>query len=185
SVSPYQPPGLWKEVAYGEKFTAQEYKQHHGPDLYRRSMYTFWKRQSPPPSMMVFDTPNREVCTARRSRTNTPLQALDLMNDPQYVEASRALAERMMKEGGKTPDQRVSYAFCLATARQPSAKEKDILLNVYHAQLKEYEQDTNEAKALISVGDSKPDPKLDVSELAAYSTVASMILNLDETITKS
>src|SRR5687767_9311067 len=110
SVFPYQPPGLWEELmsrSDGDQFTAQKYVQSHGADLYRRSMYTFWKRTSPPPSLSAFDAPDRETCTVRRGRTNTPLQALVLMNDPTYVEAARKLAERVMKEAGASPEERI------------------------------------------------------------------------------
>src|SRR5206468_7017751 len=125
SVSPYQPKGLWQELAArqdSKNWSAQFFVQSHGKDLYRRTMYTFWKRTSPPPQLVTFDAPDREVCTVRRSRTNTPLQALVLMNDPTYVEASRKLAERMIRHA-KTPEARLTFAFRLATARPPSAKE--------------------------------------------------------------
>ena len=184
SVRPYQPPGLWKEVAYGASFTAQVFKQDEGDALYRRSMYTFWKRQSPPPGMMIFDAPNREACTVQRSRSNTPLQALALLNDPQYVEAARFLAERMLKETGETPEERLAYAFQLATARTPSQVEQEVLLGIYESQMQRFSEDTDSAKAYLSVGDAPYDASLAPEELAAWSTVASMILNLDETITK-
>ena len=116
SVKPYQPAGLWKELG------GEDYQQDTGEGLYRRSLYTFWKRTVPPPSMMNFDAAGREACTVRENRTNTPLQALDLMNDPAYVEASRVLAERMMREGGATPESRISFAFRLATARRPRVR---------------------------------------------------------------
>lgn len=185
SVKPYQPPGIWKEVAYGAGYTAQAYEQDTGESLYRRSMYTFWKRQAPPPGMMIFDAPNRETCISRRARTNTPLQALALMNDPQFVEAARALAQRIMTEGGPKPAQRIRYAFRLATARTPSRKELAILINIYEAQLAEFQQDEEGAKSLLAVADSTPAEDLDTAELAAWSAVTSVILNLDETITKS
>ena len=121
SVSPYQPKGLWEEMAFGEGYTGQIYVQSKGKDLYRRSMYTVWKRTVPPPALVTFDAPDREKCTARRSLTNTPLQALVLMNDPTYVEAARFLAARMMTEGGKTQTSRVNFAFRLATGRLPDA----------------------------------------------------------------
>ena len=120
SVSPYQPRGLWEELmsrADGDNWTAQKYKQSSGKDLYRRTMYTFWKRTCPPPSLTTLDAPDRETCVVRRSRTNTPLQALVLMNDPTYVEASRKLAERILTEGGKTVDDQLTFAFRLATAQ--------------------------------------------------------------------
>jgi hypothetical protein len=185
SVSPYQPKGLWKEVAYGAGFTAQVFEQGAGDELYRRSMYTFWKRQSPPPQMMVFDAPNRESCSVRRSRTNTPLQALTLMNDPQFVEAARVMAQRVMDEApADTPEARVRYAFELATQRPPKPEEAAVLLSVYKAEQETYREDTAAAQALVEVGES-PVPEADPAELAAWSTVTSVLLNLDETITKS
>jgi hypothetical protein len=184
SAKPYQPKGIWEDVAYGGEFTAQRYVQDSGDNLYRRSMYTFWKRQAPPPDMSVFDAPSREVCTARRTRTNTPLQALALLNDPQYVEAARALAQRIMTHAGAGPAERLAYGFKLATARRPNAQEASILLDVYIHQLEEYRAKPEDAVKLLSVGESARDTDLDSCELAAWSTVASMILNLDETITK-
>jgi len=185
SVKPYQPEGLWKEVSYGgDDFSGQVFVQDTGEDLYRRSMYTFWKRQSPPPGMLIFDAPNREVCAARRARTNTPLQALALMNDTQYVEASRVLAERMMTEAGPEPMDRVMYAFELATAREPEPEECKVLLKAFNEQVETYREDEEAAKALLSVGEHPRDESLDVPELAAWTTIASVILNLDETITK-
>ncbi len=184
SVYPYQPKGLWEEMAIGEGFTGQRYTPGSGPDLYRRGMYTVWKRTVPPPSLTTFDAPDREKCLARRSVTNTPLQALVLLNDPTYVEASRALAQRMMKEGGKTPDARVNFAFRLATARTPSPQEKAVLVQTYDEQLADFHRQQDDAAKLLSVGESKYDSRLDKTQLAAWTTVASMILNLDETITK-
>lgn len=184
SVYPYQPKGIWEEMAFGEGFSGQTYKQSTGPDLYRRSMYTVWKRTVPPPSLTTFDAPDREKCTARRILTNTPLQALVLMNDPTYVEAARVLAERMMKEGGKSPADRIDFAFRLATARAPSEREKAVLVDTYQEQLDDFRRQQADAAKLLSVGDSKYDPRLKRPELAAWTTVASMILNLDETITK-
>jgi hypothetical protein len=181
-VFPYQPKGLWEEIAYGDVYSAQTYAPGHGKDLYRRSMYGFWKRTSPPPALITFDAPDREKCTARRAVTNTPLQALVLMNDPTYVEAARVLAEKMMHEGGAA--QRIRYAFRLATAREPNAKEVQVLRNMEQAQLAQYRRNQDAARKLLSVGESKSDPKLDAGELAAWTTVASTILNLDETITR-
>jgi hypothetical protein len=184
SVSPYQPKGLWEEMAFGQGFTGQIYEESTGKDLYRRSMYTIWKRTVPPPALVTFDAPDREKCTARRSVTNTPLQALVLLNDPTYVEASRFLAQRMMTQGGKTPTGRINYAFRLATGRVPDARERAVLLEQAQEALADYRQHGDEAKALLSVGASKSDPRLDPKELAAWTTVAGIILNLDETITK-
>jgi hypothetical protein len=184
SVSPYQPKGLWEEMAFGEGYTGQIYSQSTGKDLYRRSMYTVWKRTVPPPALVTFDAPDREKCTARRSVTNTPLQALVLLNDPTYVEASRFLAARMLTQGGKTAAARIDYAFRLATGRAPDAQERAILLEQAQEAIANYSQHPDEAKELLAVGDSKSDPRLNPKELAAWTTVAGVILNLDETITK-
>jgi hypothetical protein len=184
SVRPYQPSGLWEEMAFGEGFSAQSYQQSHGKDLYRRGMYTFWKRTVPPASLVTFDAPDREKCTARRAFTNTPLQALTLMNDPTYVEAARALAQRTLLEGGKDRNDRIAYAFRLATARKPSRKEKKVLRQLLEERLAEFTRDRQAATKLLSVGESRRDKRLDVAELAAWTTVASAMLNLDETITK-
>ena len=184
SVSPYQPKGLWEDVSFGDGFSAQSYTPSHGDDLYRRSMYTFWKRTSPPPSLITFDAPDREKCTARRLLTNTPLQALVLLNDPTYIEASRALAARILKEGGHDEDQRIRFAFELVTSRQPAAQEVSVLRTLADRESETYRQHPDSAKKLLAVGES-PNPKgVDVSELAAWTTVASALLNLDETITK-
>lgn len=187
SVSPYQPSGLWEELmsrADGANWSAQSYTQSHGDDLYRRTMYTFWKRTSPPPTLSTFDAPDREVCTVRRARTNTPLQALVLMNDPTYVEASRNLAERIMTHGGGSVDNRLTFAFRLATARVPSDEERAVLREFYEAELAHYRQDPKAAKELLAVGESPVNAALDAAELAAWTAVSSAILNLDETVTK-
>ena len=187
SVYPYQPPGLWEELmsrSDGDQFTAQKYVQSHGPDLYRRAMYTFWKRTSPPPALSAFDAPDRETCTVRRGRTNTPLQALVLMNDPTYVEAARKLAERLMTEAGASPEERVAFAFRVATARTPKPEEAAVLRKIYDEQLAVYRSNAEAATKLLRVGESPRDEKLDPAELAAWTTVATTILNLDETVTK-
>ncbi len=183
-VFPYQPKGLWEEIAYGDVYSAQTYTPSRGSDLYRRSMYTFWKRTSPPPSLITFDAPDREKCTARRTVTNTPLQALVLMNDPTYVEAARALAQRTITEAGRDPVKRVRFAFRLATARTPAPAEEQVLLDIARQKLADYRRDPEAASKLLQVGESPVDRRLDKSELAAWTTVASVILNLDETITK-
>lgn len=183
SVKPYQPEGLWAAVSYDGNL---KYQQDHGDDLYRRSMYTFWKRQSPPPGMLTFDAPTRETCTVRRPRTNTPLQALALMNDVTFVEASRVLARRMMtepKESGATA--RIRFAFRLATARHPQSDETRILLDIFQKQLGVYRRNKKAADRLLGVGESPRDKSLDVAEHAAWTTVASIILNMDETVTKN
>jgi hypothetical protein len=185
SVKPYQPEGLWEEVAYGAEFSAQKFTRDEGENLYRRSMYTFWKRQAPPPTMLLFDAPNREICTVKRSRTNTPLQALALMNDPQFVEAARHLALRAIRETGGGVMQRVMHAFKLATAREPTPEECALLVGLYDRQLERYQADAEGAEQLLAVGESELDPAgCSPSELAALAAVASVILNLDETITR-
>jgi hypothetical protein len=184
SVFPYQPKGLWEEMAFGEGFSAQTYEQSHGKDLYRRGMYTFWKRTVPPASLGTFDAPDREKCTARRAQTNTPLQALVLMNDPTYVEASRALAERAILEGGPDANRRLEYAFSLATARKPTGKEAGVLRSLLKNRLASFARDPKAARNLLDVGESPRAKKVDPIEHAAWTTVASVILNLDETVTK-
>jgi len=183
SVKPYQPAGIWYAVGYTDSNTAN-FKRDSGESLYRRSLYSFWKRTAPPPTLVTLDAPSRENCTVRRSRTNTPLAALALMNDEQFVEASRRMAERIMTEGGKGDGQRATYAFRLATSRLPNDAELRVLLDVYRGAAKRFQANAEEAKKLLAVGDSEFDKSLDVSELAAWSMVANMILNLDETITK-
>jgi hypothetical protein len=187
SVSPYQPAGLWQELASrgdSKNWSAQFFVQSHGKDLYRRTMYTFWKRTSPPPQLVTFDAPDREVCTVRRSRTNTPLQALVLMNDPTYVEAARKLGERMIHHA-KRPDERIAFAFRLATARAPSDQELGVLTQALTRQVERYRRDEKAARKLLAVGESPADESVPPAELAAYTILASVILNLDETVTKN
>ncbi len=187
SVSPYQPEGLWDELASradGRNWTAQTYEQSHGVDLYRRSMYTFWKRTSPPPSFATFDAPDRETCVVRRARTNTPLQALVLMNDPTYVEASRKLAERIAVEGGETTAERLEFAFRSVTGRRPLPHEVKVLRELLEHQSLVFAEDPEAADALLSVGEAARRTDCDVAELAAWTVVASALLNLDETITR-
>jgi hypothetical protein len=185
SVFPYQPPGLWEEMAFGGNFSAQKYVQSQGADLYRRSMYTFWKRSVPFPALNTFDAPDREKCTARRIVTNTPLQALVLMNDPTYIEAARAFAERDLAEAGPTETDRIRHAFRLAMDRDPSQREFTILDSLYRRQLAHYEADQKAAAKVITVGESKPNAKIPPPELAAWTLVTSTILNMDETITRN
>jgi hypothetical protein len=178
-AKPYQPPGLWEEVSFGES-----YKPDTGDALYRRSLYTFWKRTVAPPAMVTFDAASRETCIVRANRTNTPLQALNLMNDVTYLEASRKFAERMLKEGGATPEERIGYAFRLAVARPPNPQEQSILLGTLGQFKARYRANPDAALKYISQGSSPLDPKQDPVELAAYTSVASLIFNMDETITK-
>jgi hypothetical protein len=181
SVKPYQPPGLWEAVSYNGD---QTYEQDHGGALYRRSLYTFWKRQAPPPALLTFDGPTRETCTARRSRTNTPLQSLVLLNDVTYIEAGRNLAELMIREGGPEPQGRARYGFRRATGRWPSAGETAALERLYRRQLDAYRSRPESAQALLSAGESSRDPTQGACELAAWTVTASVLLNLDETITR-
>jgi hypothetical protein len=187
SVSPYQPAGLWEELmsrADGDNWTAQKYTQDHGADLYRRTMYTFWKRTCPPPSLATLDAPDRETCTVRRSRTNTPLQALVLMNDPTYVEASRKFAERILREGGNSTADRLAFAFRTVTSRPPTKAELAVLARVLDRQLTTFKANPDAAKHLLASGESPADAALDPAELAAWAMVASAILNTDEAVTK-
>jgi hypothetical protein len=187
SVSPYQPPGLWEELSSrgdSSNWTAQVFQLSQGEDLYRRSMYTFWKRTSPPPQMIALDAPDRETCTVHRARTNTPLQALILMNDPTYVEAARKFAERILNQGGEDDDARLGFAFRLATARTPTKVEFEVLREMLDGQRKIYQHDDDAAQAVMRIGASPIDKELDIRELAAWTMVASAILNLDETLTK-
>ena len=179
SVKPYQPAGLWQELAGGDG-----YKRDKGDGLYRRSLYTYWKRTVAPPFMVNFDSPNRETCTVRETRTNTPLQALDLMNDVTFIEAARKLAERMMTEGGNDVGQRIQFAYELVLSRPPKPEELQIITDTLSGFETRYREDRDSAKEFVSYGDSPVRKKLDLRELAAYSSVASLILNLDETVTK-
>jgi Protein of unknown function (DUF1553)/Protein of unknown function (DUF1549)/Planctomycete cytochrome C len=186
SVSPYQPPGLWQELSSrgdSDQWTAQKYVQSHGQDLYRRTMYTFWKRTSPPPTLVTFDAPDRETCTVRRPRTNTPLQALVLMNDPTYVEAARKLAERAMREA-QTVDERIALAFRLVTGRRPKEEEVGVLRRVFEQQWNNFRKDKQAAAKVLRVGEASRGTDCDDAELAAWASVASVILNLDEAVTR-
>jgi hypothetical protein len=184
SVRPYQPPGLWEAVSFSQEFSSQSYVQSKGDDLYRRGLYVYIKRSLPYPPLTTFDAPNREICTAQRARTSTPLQALVLLNDPGYVEAARALAQRVMKEGGTKVIDRLTYAFRLTLARHPTKKEIEVLQRIYEQQLENFRQDKESAKGLVSVGESARPENLDDGELAAWTAVGNVLLNLDETITK-
>jgi hypothetical protein len=182
SVKPYQPAGLWEDVSVERRY---KYVADKNDGLYRRSMYTFWKRTCPPPGMTAFDAPDRETCLIRRATTNTPLQALVLLNDPTYVECARKFAERLMQESGPAPADRLAHAFRLAVSRHPSAGERQILLGLVQDSLARFRRDVSAAEKLLAVGDSPRDPQLDVVELAAWTALASIVLNLDETITKN
>jgi len=177
-VKPYQPPNIWEEFS----FNHIRYEQGHGDDLYRRSLYTFWRRTVAPPEL--FDTPARQVCVVRPSRTNTPLHALVTLNDVTYVEAARVLSERIMKEGGPTPAARIRHAFRLVVARDPTPTEQDVLVAAVERLRTQYAADKASADKVVSQGEKARDPKLDVTEVAAYAGVASVIMNLDEALTR-
>jgi len=183
SVRPYQPEGIWEAVGYTTSNTAK-FTQDHGDALYRRSLYTFWKRTAPPPTLITFDAPSRERFCVRRERTDTPLQALVTMNDPQYVEAARHFGETII-EHGHDMDQRLDFGFRCVTARYPSPREKNALRVALQKHLAKYQNDPDSAKKLTSVGESAPPKDANVSELAAYTMVASLLLNLDETLNKN
>ena len=184
SVRPYQPAGLWEAIGFGNGFSSQSYTQDHGGDLYRRGIYVYWKRSLPHPSMTTFDAPNREVCTVSRPRTSTPLQALVLMNDPQYVEAARALAQRVLKEGKGDLQARLGYAFRLVVGRTPTKAEQSLLTRVFQQQLTRFTTDPVAAKKLISVGEGPRLPGIDPGVLAAWTALGNLLLNLDEVITR-
>jgi hypothetical protein len=178
SVKPYQPEGIWEEATFGKK----TYQQDHGDALYRRSLYIFWRRIVAP--TLFFDTANRQNCTIKTSRTNTPLHALVTLNDITYVEAARALAERMLRDGGADDAARLRYGFRLCTARAPRENEAAILTSSLARFRQQYTAHPAAAAKLIATGESKPDPNLPAPELAAHTSLALLLLNLDETLSK-
>ena len=183
-VRPYHPAGLYETLAATSADIVKTYVQDQGDSLYRRSLYTYWKRSIPHPALLSFGTPFREVCTLRRPSSNTPLQALNLMNDTTYVEAARHLAARAMQESGSTPSSRLSHLFQLVLARNPTPQEQVILQQSYERALADFKNDAKSAKALLQVGEKSSDNNLASSELAALTTLASTLLCTDETITK-
>ncbi len=185
SVKPPQPEGLWFAVGYSGSNTVR-FQQDNGPEkVHRRTLYTFIKRTSPPPQLTTFDAPSREACCVRRERTNTPLQALLLMNDPQYVEAAGALAERTMHEGGAEPREQAAWMFQEVTCRVPDEEELEELLATFLAHLKHYQLHTEAASELIRGSLPNADDKLDPAYLAAWTMVGNLVLNLDEVVTKN
>jgi mono/diheme cytochrome c family protein len=184
SDRPYQPENIWEPVGFLGSNT-RDYRQDRGDALYRRSIYTFLKRTAPMPFMTNFDGPNREASCTRRERSNTPLQALQLLNDVQHVEAARGLAERTLKLDANDVDSRLRFVFRTVLSRNPDADELDVLKSSFEKHLKRYQSDKESAKKLITAGESKPDPKLDPTQLAAYTLVANTVLNLDETINRN
>ncbi len=184
-VKPPQPDGLWHAVGYTGSNTARFVGDVTHEQIHRRTLYTFIKRTSPPPQMSTFDAPSREGCSVRRERTNTPLQALLMLNDPQYVEAARVLAERVMHEGGPDPDSIIQRMMRICSGHQASKATVDELRSLYRNQLKQFKNDAEGAKRFISVGPLKFDESLDTSELASWTMIANVVLNLDEVVTKN
>ena len=183
SVKPYQPDGVWSTVAMPQSNT-RRYEQDTGDKLYRRSLYTFWKRSAPPPSMDIFNAPTREHSTVRRVRTNTPLQALVTMNDTQFIEASRYLAQRAMREAGDDFDRRLDYVTTRVLARDFSDAERAVARRTYDRFVDLYRADTGEARSLLDVGESPFDAALPLTESAAWTMLASQLMNLDEVLNK-
>jgi hypothetical protein len=183
-LRPYHPAGMYETMAPTSADTVKTYLQDRGDALYRRSLYTYWKRSIPHPAMLAFGTPFREVCTLQRPRSNTPLQALNLMNDPTYVEAARFLAERMIREGGESTDSRLRHGFRLVLARPPSASHLAVLKRAFEKAQAHYRAEPAAAKALLTHGEKSADSSLDPIDHAAFTNVASTLLCLDEVVTK-
>lgn len=183
SVKPYQPPGVWEAVAMIGSDT-RDYRPDSGESLYRRSLYTFWKRAAPPASMEIFNAPSREVCTVRRERTNTPLQALVTLNDPQLIEAARHLAQRSLKEGGPSLESRLDYLARHLLARPLRPEETQVARASLDRLLDHYQAHPDDAKQLLSVGESKPDPAIALPQLAGWTMLANELMNLDEVLNK-
>ncbi len=183
STKPYQPPNVWEQVSYPSSDTVN-YTQEHGDALYRRSMYTYWKRMATMPDMDAFDAPMRDVVCTRRQRTDTPLQALVTMNDVQWMEAARALAQRVIEHGGGSPEQRIRLLSEILLSHDPSPQVTEILERSLVQMQRHYANDPKASRALLKVGEKRPDPSIPPTELAAWTMVASEMLNLDETVTK-
>jgi hypothetical protein len=183
-VRTYQPPNIWEPVGYSDSNT-RFYLQDHGNALYRRSIYSFLKRTAPPPFMSNFDGPNREQVCMLRERSNTPLQALQLMNDVQHFEASRALAERLLSAGGPTDESRITWLYRTLLSRHPSASELDLVVKALNKQRETYRADVAAAKQAIQVGESTPQGNAPAEETAAWTMIANLLLNLDETVCRN
>jgi hypothetical protein len=183
-VKPYQPNNIWEPVGFVGSNT-RFYQQESGAALYRRSLYTFFKRTAPPPFMVNFDAPNREQSCTRRERSNTPLQALQLLNDVQHVEAARGLAQRVLLESASDTKSRIAWLFKTVLAREPSAEESEIVSRQWAEHLARYAADDAAAKRLISIGESKPNLNLPATELAAATLIASTLLNMDEMLCRN
>ncbi len=185
SVYPVQVPNLWKELGFlRPEIGMDEWPTSEGPELYRRGLYTFWRRVCTYPTFATFDAPSREVCISRRPRSDTPLQALAALNDPAFLEAARVLAQRVLLHGGSDPTQQIEYAFRLCLARSPTKPERQRLVSLYEQQLKSFERDAKSAEELVNQGAAGRPANLDVRKLAAWMMVGNVLLNLDETLTK-
>jgi hypothetical protein len=185
SVYPVQPANLWKEIGFlRPEIGMDEWPLSEGPDMYRRGVYTFWRRVCTYPLFATFDAPSREVCTAKRPRTNTPLQALAGLNEPTLMEAARVFAQRILTRGGATPEKKMEYAFELCTARPPTDFEKARLVKFLEQQNVNYSKDTAAAEKLIAIGSAERPKNLNATQLAAWTMTANVLLNLDETLNK-
>jgi hypothetical protein len=180
SAYPYQPAGLWEALATRNEVV---YKQQHGDTLYRRSLYTVWKRSAPPPMMLNFDAAERHFCITKRQKTSTPLQALVVMNDPQFVEASRVLAQQMLKNS-KNLDEQIEYGFMALTSRKPSIKELGILKELYNEEYSDFRKNPGRVKQILTAGEYPVDKQLNPAQLAAGTIVASTVMNFDEFLIK-
>ena len=181
SVKPYQPEGYWDYL----NFPTRKWEHDHGESLYRRGLYTWWQRSFLHPSLMTFDAPSREECTAERARSNTPQQALVLLNDPTYVEAARVFAEHILRDGGPTTDNRIRWAFVRTLSRDPNTQELSVLQALFEKHHKEFAADKASAEKLISSGEAPIAKDLDPCDLAAWTSVSRALLNLQETITRN
>jgi hypothetical protein len=177
-VKPYQPDGLWEEKS------GLAYDRDRGAGSHRRSLYTFWKRTSPPPAMLTFDATTREFCAVKRQTTATPLQALVLLNDPQYVEAARALAQRAFRDGGTSVENRITFVFRTLTGRRPGRRELATLEALYREQAEEYRSGRSDAQKLLGIGDAPRAPSIVAADCAAMTVVVQALLSYDETVTR-
>jgi ribosomal protein S15P/S13E len=183
SVKPYQPPNIWEQVSYPTSDTVR-YVQEHADSLYRRSMYTYVKRMAPPPNMDAFDAPTRDVVCTRRQRTDTPLQALVTMNDVQWVEAARALAERVIRESGPLPEKRINRMSLILLGHAPPPQMAAVLEKSFSEMQKHYSANPKDAHSLVRVGEKRVHGSIPEPEVAAWTMIASEMLNLDETVNK-
>jgi hypothetical protein len=181
SVKPYQPAGYWQYL----NFPKREWENDKGENEYRRGLYTYWQRTFLHPSLAAFDATSREECVVERPRSNTPQQALVLLNDPTYVEAARALASHIIEQGGKTTSERLNFAFQQALTRSPRPEESKTLMALLEKHQREFAADKEAAKSLLTVGDSKSPESFEGAELAAWTSVCRVLLNLHETITRN